>query len=185
MARVLWVLKLPSIKIELTGTKNLKQEESEVNETELLQKVRWLADIEEIKQLKHRYCAFCDDDYNPDGLASLFTEDAVWDGDILGYAEGREGIREFFAAASRLVPFAVHQVANPIIEIDGDKARGRWYLWQPMIFGEQALWLSARYADQYHRIDGNWLFHRVVIDIRILTPYEEGFAKTRIIKVDL
>lgn len=155
-----------------------------MNESELLQKVNWLVDIEEIKQLKHRYCAFCDDDYNPDGLASLFTEDAVWNGGILGLAEGREGIREFFGASSSMVPFAVHQVSNPIIEIDGDHATGRWYLWQPMIFGEQALWLSARYSDQYHRIDGEWLFHKVDIDIRMLTPYEEGFAKTRIISVE-
>ena len=156
-----------------------------MNEVNLAQQVQLLADIEAIKQLKHRYCAHCDDDYNPDGLAALFTENAVWNGDILGYAEGREGIREFFGAASSLVPFAIHQVSNPIIEVNGDEATGRWYLWQPMLFGEQPLWLSARYADQYQRIDGNWLFDRVDIEIRMLTPYEEGFAKTRIINVDL
>ena len=29
------------------------------------QKVQWLYDIEQIKQLKHRYCAFCDQQYDP------------------------------------------------------------------------------------------------------------------------
>ena len=147
--------------------------------------IRRLADIEDIKQLKARYASACDDDYNPDKLAPLFTEDAIWDGNILGYAEGREGIREFFAAASSLVPFAVHQVSNPLIEIDGNTATGQWFLWQPMIFGEQALWLSAVYEDRYVRLDGQWLYQHLKLHIRMLTPYEEGPAKTRIIEVDL
>ena len=65
-------------------------------------KVRWLVDIEEIKQLKARYAAACDDDYAPDAIAELFTEDAIWDGGFMGYAETRSGIREFFANASNV-----------------------------------------------------------------------------------
>lgn len=152
---------------------------------ELEQTVQRLADIEDIKQLKARYAAACDDDYNPGTLAPLFAEDAIWDGGILGYAEGREGIREFFAAASSLVPFAVHQVSNPLIEIEGDTATGQWFLWQPMIFGEQALWLSAVYEDKYVRVDGKWLVQHLKLNIRMLTPYEDGPAKTRIVDVDV
>ena len=153
--------------------------------TELEKMVRRLADIEDIKQLKARYASACDDDYNPDKLAALFAEDAIWDGSILGYAEGREGIREFFGAASNLVPFAVHQVSNPLIEINGDTATGQWFLWQPMVLCEQALWLSAIYEDSYVRIDGQWLYQHLKLNIRMLTPFEEGPAKTRIIEVDL
>ena len=147
--------------------------------------VQRLADIEDIKQLKARYAAACDDDYNPDKLAPLFAEDAIWDGSILGYAEGREGIREFFAGSSALVPFAIHQISNPLIEIDGDTATGQWYLWQPMVFGGEALWLSAIYEDQYIRQDGGWIYQHLKLNIRMLTPYAEGPAKTRIIDVDL
>ncbi len=147
--------------------------------------VQRLADIEAIKQLKARYASACDDNYNPGKLAPLFAEDAVWDGSILGYAEGREGIREFFTAASSLVPFAVHQVSNPLIEIDGDSATGEWFLWQPMVFQGQALWLSAVYHDRYVRVDGQWLYNHLKLEIRMLTPFEEGPAKTRIVEVDL
>ena len=147
--------------------------------------VQRLADIEDIKQLKARYASACDDDYNPDKLAPLFAEDAIWDGSLMGYAEGREGIRQFFGAASSLVPFAVHQVSNPLIEIDGDTATGQWFLWQPMILGEQALWLSAVYEDKYVRHEGQWLIQHIKLNIRMLTPFEEGPAKTRIIEVDL
>jgi len=55
--------------------------------------VRRLEDIEAVKQLKYRYAAFCDQDYDPDGLAPLFTENAIWDGGIMGRYEGRDAIR--------------------------------------------------------------------------------------------
>ncbi len=151
----------------------------------LEQQIQRLTDIEDIKQLKARYASACDDDYNPDKLAQLFTEDAIWDGSILGYAEGRKGIHEFFAAASSLVPFAVHQVSNPIIEIDGDTATGEWFLWQPMVFQGDALWLSATHNDKYIRENGNWLYEHLKLNIRMLTPFDEGPAKTRIIEVNL
>ncbi len=150
---------------------------------ELEKTIQRLADIEDIKQLKARYASACDDDYNPDKLAPLFAENAIWDGSALGYAEGREGIREFFAAASSLVPFAVHQVSNPLIEIDGDTASGQWYLWQPMVFQGEALWLSATYDDHYVRHEGQWLYQHLKLNIRMLTPYDQGPAKTRIIEV--
>ena len=147
--------------------------------------VQRLADIEDIKQLKARYALACDDDYNPDKLAPLFAENAIWNGGILGYAEGREAIHAFFSASSTLVPFAVHQISTPLIEIDGDTATGQWYLWQPMVFQGTALWLSALYEDEYVRQDGKWLYQNLKLNIRMLTPFEDGPAKTRIIEVDL
>jgi hypothetical protein len=151
--------------------------------SELEKTVQRLADIEDIKQLKARYASACDDNYNPDTLAPLFAEDAVWDGSTMGFAEGRESIREFFAAASALVPFAVHQVSNPLIEIDGDTATGEWFLWQPMVFQGQALWMSAVYHDKYVRQDGKWLYQHLKLNIRMRTPFEEGPAKTLIVDV--
>ena len=53
-------------------------------------RLRVLEDIEAIKKLKSRYCYLCDDNYDADGLASLFTEDAVWEGGIRGRADGRD-----------------------------------------------------------------------------------------------
>ena len=45
----------------------------------LERRIKELEDKEEIKQLKHRYCCLCDNTYDADALAELFTEDAVWD----------------------------------------------------------------------------------------------------------
>lgn len=147
---------------------------------ELEARVRWLSDIEEIKQLKARYALACDDDYDADQLAAMFTEDAVWDGGFMGYAEGRESIRSFFANASSLVAFAVHGLGNPLIEVDGDRATGRWYLHQPMVMkgADQAFWFCARYEDEYQRTDDGWRFRRVKVLPQAFTPYEEGFGRT-------
>jgi hypothetical protein len=72
------------------------------SDEEIAAQVRWLMDIEQLKQLKARYAAACDADYAPDALAELFTEDAIWDGGFMGHASTREGIRAFFANASNL-----------------------------------------------------------------------------------
>ena len=147
--------------------------------SDLASAVQRLVAIEAIKQLKHRYCHACDDNYNPDTLAPLFAEDAVWDGGALGKAQGRQSIRAFFAAASGLVRFALHEASLPVIEVDGDKATGVWALWQPMVLtqGDQAMWLVARYDDKYVKVDGAWLIQEVRITTRAFSPYEFGFGR--------
>ena len=144
-------------------------------------RLRVLEDIEELKKLKARYCSYCDDNYDADALADLFTEDAVWDGGTRGRADGREGIREFFRGAPRRLPFAVHMVLNPIVEVHGDTATGQWYLLQACTYaeGNRAVWGSARYDEEYARVGGEWKFKSLKLTSVFWTPFEEGWAKTR------
>ena len=59
---------------------------------ELQKRVARLADIEKIKNLKARYC---DDNYDADGIASLFIEDGIFDGGLSRpVSEGREAVRQ-------------------------------------------------------------------------------------------
>jgi uncharacterized protein (TIGR02246 family) len=145
----------------------------------LEERLRALDDIEEIRKLKARYAAACDDNYNADAIAELFAEDAVWDAGALGHAEGRAAIRKLFSGVAKFFPFAMHFLMNPNIEVDGERATGQWYLLQPgtLAKGNQAVWLDALYQDEYVRIDGRWLFKRMKVNTRFLTPYEEGWAK--------
>jgi len=158
---------------------------SEVAVTEpagLERRLQRLEDIEALRLLKHRYCVFCDAGYDAERLAPLFTEDAVWDGGAMGRFEGRAAIRKFFEGCSKLVPFAIHHVTNEVIEVNGDRARAEWLLWEPIVFaqGDQALWMAGRYVDRYQRVDGQWRFEHVTVELRMLSPYEVGFAKVRI-----
>ena len=45
-----------------------------MSELTLEQQVARLTAIEDIKQMKARYCGYADDGYDPEGLASLFVE---------------------------------------------------------------------------------------------------------------
>ena len=144
-------------------------------------RLRALEDVEEIKRLKARYCTYCDDNYDADKIASLFVEDAIWDGGIRGKAEGRDGIRNFFVNASKRLPFAIHMVMNPIIEVNGDAATGIWYLFQACTYadGDRAVWGSARYDEEYVRVNGVWMFKHLKLTSHFWTPFNEGWVKAQ------
>lgn len=152
--------------------------------TDIAARVQRLEDIEAIRQLKARYCAACDDGYDADRLAALFTEDAVWDGGrTFGVARGREAIRRHFQGASKRLTIARHQVMNPIISVNGDEASGQWLLFQPCTSassqGERAMWLAATYADTYARAGDDWLIASTTIDVAFFTPYDQGWVDQR------
>lgn len=148
---------------------------------DLERRIKALEDIEAIKRLKRDYCSYCDDHYDADALADLFTEDAVWDGGIRGKSEGREAIRQFFVNAPSRIPFAIHMVLNPVIDVHGDTANGTWYLFQPCTFadGNRAVWGSARYDEEYVRVDGEWKFQNLKLTSFFWTPFDEGWVQTQ------
>ncbi len=143
-------------------------------------RVQALEDIEAIRKLKARYCSYCDDKYDVEGLASLFTRDAVWDGGTLGKAEGIEKIRKFFTNSKTAMTFATHMVMNPIIDVRGDEASGTWYLFQAATDGreDRAIWGSARYEEEYVREEGEWKFKHLKLVSFFWTPFDAGWVKT-------
>ena len=82
-----------------------------------------LEDAEAIRNLKSRYAALCDDNYDADGIAALFTEDATWDSPGLGRFEGRHAIRGFFRGAVGIFSFAIHYSLNGQIYVAIRRAR--------------------------------------------------------------
>jgi SnoaL-like domain len=155
-----------------------------MNLEELAARVQNLEDIEAIKRLKARYCGYCDNGYEPDGIASLFTEEAVWDGGVFGKSVGREAIRKFFQGASKLLPFALHYVMNPIIEVNGNTGKGTWYLFQTCTFaeGNQAVWGAAKYSEEYVKVNGEWKFKNLKVNSEFWTPYDQGWVKKRFVQ---
>ena len=149
---------------------------------ELDQRIQTLEDIEAIKQLKARYCAGADE-RDEDAFVGCFTEDASWDGGSFGHYEGRDAIRTFFRAIPDRLSFAVHYVMNPQIEVNGDRASGRWYLLEPCTMlsegGAQAVWGSARYEEEYVRHNGEWKIHQLRLIPNFWTPFDQGWVKQR------
>jgi hypothetical protein len=145
-----------------------------------------LEDIEAIRTLKARYCQACDDDHNPDKLGLLFTEDAVWEANVTGRAEGRAAIQKLLGDIGRSgrIRNSAHNVMNPIIEVDGDRATGEWRL--IMLYTgrheDGSLHFSriiGWYTDHYVRIGGQWQFQSLQCHVEEAAPYllapEEAF----------
>src|SRR3954468_9318229 len=117
-----------------------------------------LEGAEAIRNLKARYAALCDNQYDADGIAMLFTQDALWESPGLGRFEGREAIRNFFRGASGIFSFAIHYGLNGHIQLDGDMSRSRLYLFIPctLAAGNQAMWRASIDHETYARVDGTW-----------------------------
>jgi hypothetical protein len=89
-----------------------------MNQAEMERRLRTLEDIEAIKQLKGRYCYYCDVGYDSDGIESCLSEDAVWEGGSFGTYHVRKAIREVFVEkAPAALSFAMHLLMNPAIEV--------------------------------------------------------------------
>ena len=151
---------------------------------EIERRLRVLEDVEEIKKLKARYCAYAEHHLDSEGVGSLFVEDGVWDGGPgRSRHRGPSAIRDFFVRAAQLMPFALHFLADPIIEVDGEEAHGTWHLFLSGTFseGNRAFWTAGRYEDDYVRVDGTWKYRELRVERHFTTPYDEGWAKQRFV----
>ena len=135
-----------------------------------------LEDAEAIRNLKARYAALCDKQYDADGIAMLFTEDALWESPGLGRFEGREAIRGFFREVSGIFSFAIHYSLNGHIEVDGYTAQAQWYLFIPCTVnaGNQAMWRASIDHETYVRVDGVWMFRHKRSEPLMNVPFETG-----------
>lgn len=148
---------------------------------DLAARLQRLEDLEAIRQLKHRYAALCDDSYNPEGLASLWVEDGVWDaGPGFGRYEGPEAIKEFFAGISDAITWAAHLVLNEMIDLaeDGRSASATWWIIEPhTLEGTTSAWIVGRYIDDYVKVDGEWKFKSLKAEIHVQAPHLTGWAE--------
>jgi hypothetical protein len=147
--------------------------------SELAKRITILEDIEAIKKLKARYCEICDDDHNPDRIVTIFAPDGIWEGAGVGEHRGHDAIRKLFQGFQERISFSQHNVMNPNIEVDGNRAKGTWYFLGPFTMrkGNRAMWLAARYEDDYVKIDGEWKIQHLRAIGRMSAPYETGWAK--------
>ncbi len=131
------------------------------NET-LEEQVRRINDIAEISKLKNIYLHYNDSGFQAEKIGELFAEDGVWDGGDFGRYEGRQQIIDFFSNVGEAVPFCTHLATNEIIEVNGDRATGRWrLLLAASVVGEDTIesrWYLGDYKDVFVKRNGKWMF---------------------------
>ena len=148
-----------------------------------------LEDAEAIRRLKARYAELVDSRYAKGApksadeiapiataIAALFSADAVWDGGALGVCSGRDAIRERMATPT--LHFSRHYFVNPDIDIEVDRARGRWELLAPCTSREnEPMRMAGVEEDEYARVGGVWLHSRMQLHVHFFAAHERGWAK--------
>ena len=149
----------------------------------LQERIQRLEDIEAIRRLKHRYMAYADAGYDADSIVALMTPDAVWDGgEAFGRQEGAAAFGNMVREVGKQISFAAHLALNEIIDVDGDTARGQWWLLMPCTVQndegkDEARWIFATYDDKLVKRDGQWLFAHTVFDVKVFTAHKDGWAE--------
>jgi len=127
-----------------------------------MDKLQKLIDIEEIKNLKHRYFRAIDmADF--DLLDNVFTENITIDyrgGTYRWESEGKDTIKESLKHAFHNQAASMHTAHHPEIKIISDnEATGKWYL-QDIFYNfdmDSVTQGTALYEDKYIKLDNNWL----------------------------
>jgi len=140
-----------------------------VTSEELEKRVRVLEDIEAIKDM-HRDYVYALISQRWDDMVECFAEDAT-----AAIAENppRKGKAEISKLLKDVIAKQVswdwgHFVTQPVIAVDGDRAKGHWilYLFFPP---PEVRWLQARYDCEYVKLDGKWKFS----DLKFKAPWPE------------
>lgn len=148
-------------------------------------RIRRIEDFQEIKNLQAKY-SFLIDTSQIDDLVELFASEFVWE---VGFEKTakvstKSDLFDLLKKADKGNSMMIHQPITPYIELDGDNAKGTWYLFGMVTSvtsqGEDAKWVQGKYNNTYIREDGEWKISCLNFRYNFLTPYDEGWAKTPI-----
>ncbi len=165
-------------------------EELEARLKALEDSVRTLQDIEEIKKLQKIYCYYLEH-WQWEEILPLFSNapDASAELGDGGVYVGKDGLRKLFARES--VPPEFLHVMMPsggVVTVDsgGKTAKGRWYGFGcfalPRDGVVRAIFGNGVYENEYVKEDGKWKFKKLHWNRIFMTPYEDGWVKTPVIK---
>ena len=150
------------------------------------QRIQRLEDLESIRHLKHYYFCHCvdegiaGDEQAAEKIASRLTDDVVLDFTRMPLFEGKQAVLEFLAGVvPDVISWAQHRVVNDVIEVDGDRASGVWYVDCPVVYREGKLpglegncLVAGRYEEEHRRVDGVWKFSRIVALVDVQSSSE-------------
>jgi CDGSH-type Zn-finger protein len=155
---------------------------------DIKRRVERLEDLEDIKGLIVSYARACDRGNDPDLLMPLFAEDSRWECNGFGAYSGRRTVAAALKAiAGEKIWWSLHYMISPLIEIDttNNTATAFWYLWESATVPNadtgqaESHWIGGTYDSILTKVDGKWLFRKLVLSLNIASPYSEGWVKRR------
>ena len=123
-------------------------------------RVRKTEDIQEIHLLQRHYVnALINTEW--DVCADCFSENAKVDVYLHAPVSGRENIRKWFKEELSITHAGKEGdvLVCPEIELDGDKAKGKWLMYMMYCYprtGQSLFWVQGYYQNEYIRENGKW-----------------------------
>lgn len=129
-----------------------------------------LESVEAIRALRARYHTLVNEDQGP-RLHELFAQDAsiIYNGRPEVF--GRDAIRTFFENFP--VQYARQFIHQHEVSVDGDAGTGQSYLDGRPVHGGKSFYVVGRFDDTYVRVDGQWLFKKVVLTVHYMVEAAE------------
>lgn len=153
--------------------------------TALEQRIRRLEEIEAIRKMKAEYVLACDERRWDDAMR-YFTARAVVAFGPFGKFESTVALERFFKETMPVtIGFTVHRLCNPIIEVNGDTAKGIWYCEIPSthIPTNKAMLQQGTYYDEYVKEGSAWKHSRLDLVYSYITEFGEGWVKQNMVPV--
>ena len=141
---------------------------------ELEKRLKVLEDMEEIKSMHSEY-VFWLINHQWEDMVDCFTDNATAVIATNPPCKGKKEIAKLFTEVfAKVIPWDEgHFVAQPVISVKGDKAKGHWILF--VFHPEPKLeWLQARYDCEYAKVDGKWKFSSLIFKAPWPVPPEKG-----------
>ena len=127
---------------------------------ELEKRVRILEDAEEIKTM-HREYLFYIQNLDIEKALDCFAEDITVDVANYGIKQGKKDVSRFFREIIRnnvLQSKDGHFTGQPVVSMEGDKAKGHWMFYRFLAGSPQKQWIQGRYDCEYVKENGRWKF---------------------------
>ena len=152
----------------------------------LEERVGRLKDIEEIKGLVWNYTYFLDyaqldkilDCFADDAKMEVRVREGLQEGPYVGRYEDKKAIESVYTnivarySEAKDRPVGAHLIQNPVVTVDGKKAKGKFYLFNPGSpptgEGEQAGWSRGIYEQEFVKVDGKWKISSFAFTFNVL-----------------
>ena len=128
---------------------------------DLEKRIEALEDLEEIKKIHREYMS-CLDNLQFEKALVFFTEDAEVEVRNSGVLKGRKNYSKIYLGtlAQRKERYDGHLVAQPVITVDGNTAKGHWIVY--MFFSVPTIeWIQGRHDCEYVKENGKWKFSKL------------------------
>ena len=118
-------------------------------------------DLEQIKHLHYHYISSMDNLKYADAV-DCFTEDAEVEVRNSGVLRGKENFSKIYLVtlAKRTERHDGHLASQPVITVEGNKARGHWTIY--MFFSVPTVeWVQGLNDCEYTKVNGQWKISRL------------------------